>query len=194
MKILRPAITLIVFFTVFLGLIYPLVVTLIAQALFPHQASGSIISVDRKAVGSELIGQQFSDPGYFWGRLSATAPVPYNAAASSGSNLGPTNPALLKEVQDRIDQLHSADPDNTLPIPADLVTSSGSGLDPDITPAAALYQVHRVAQARNLPENEVRMLVERMTEDRFLGFIGERRVNVLKLNLELDLVAAEKGL
>ncbi len=194
MKILRPAITLIVFFTLFLGLIYPLAMTFIAQVCFPHQANGSIINVDGKAVGSELIGQEFSDPGYFWGRPSATSPVPYNAAASSGSNLGPTNPALFTTVQERIDALRAADPGNTLPIPADLVTSSGSGLDPDITPAAALYQVHRVAQARHLSEDEVRMLVERMTKDRFLGLIGEPRVNVLKLNLELDRLAAEKGL
>jgi K+-transporting ATPase ATPase C chain len=141
---------------------------------------------DGKTVGSELIGQPFDDPKYFWGRPSATSPFPYNAGASSGSNQGPTNPALKKAVQDRIDALRAADPGNTSPIPVDLVTASGSGLDPDISPAAALYQVRRVAKTRGLAEDAVRQLVEQHTQGRQFGFLGEPRVNVLKLNLALD--------
>ncbi|MBI5354759.1 MAG: potassium-transporting ATPase subunit KdpC [Chloroflexi bacterium] len=180
---LRPAFFMLLIFTVITGVIYPLAVTGIAQVLFPSQSNGSLIIVDGKAVGSELIGQQFDDPKYFWGRPSA---VGYNSTASSGSNYGPMNPALLDSVQTRIDALKSADPDNTLPIPVDLVTASGSGLDPHISIAAALYQVHRVASARGLSEAEVTSLVEKYTEGRQFGFLGEPRVNVLKLNLALD--------
>ncbi|HTQ46962.1 MAG TPA: potassium-transporting ATPase subunit KdpC [Polyangiaceae bacterium] len=188
---LRAAIVSLVAFTVITGFAYPLLVTGIAQAAFPRQANGSIIEKDGKAIGSSLVGQPFDDPRYFWGRLSATAdsnakPLAYNGAASTGSNLGPTNPALVEEVQGRIDALHAADPGNTQPIPIDLVTSSGSGLDPDISPAAAAYQAHRVAQARGLDEARVRQLVDEHTEGRQLGFLGEPRVNVLELNLALD--------
>ena len=184
--LLRPAIVLFVLLTVLTGLIYPLLVTGIAQVVFPRQANGSLIMKDGQAIGSTLIGQPFDDPKYFWGRLSATAPVPYNAAASSGSNLGPTNPALITAVQGRIDALKAADPANTQPIPVDLVTSSGSGLDPNISPAAADYQVARVAKARGLDESVVRQLVAQHTAGRDLGILGEPRVNVLELNLTLD--------
>jgi K+-transporting ATPase ATPase C chain len=173
-------------FTVLTGLLYPLVVTGIAQLAFPHQANGSLIVVNGKTVGSTLIGQQFTAPKYFWGRLSATGPYPYNAASSSGSNLGPSNPALLDEVKARIAALKAADPGNTQPIPVDLVTSSGSGLDPDISVAAALYQLPRVARVRGLNESAVRALVDQYTQGRTLGFLGEPRVNVLQLNLALD--------
>jgi K+-transporting ATPase ATPase C chain len=173
-------------FTVLTGLVYPLVVTGIALLVFPAQANGSLIVRNGQTVGSALIGQQFTDPRYFWGRLSATAPVPYNAAASSGSNLGPANPALLDEVKARIALLKVADPANTQPIPVDLVTSSGSGLDPDISVAAALYQIPRVARLRGLSETAVRTLVNQFTQGRQLGFLGEPRVNVLELNLALD--------
>ena len=180
---LRPAFFMLLIFTLITGVIYPLVVTGIAQVIFPSQANGSLIMADGKAVGSELIGQKFDDPKYFWGRLSAAG---YNAAASSGSNYGPMNPALMDMVQARIDALKAADPDNTLPIPVDLVTASASGLDPHISIAAALYQVHRVATARGLSEAEVQSLVEQYTEGRQFGIFGEPRVNVLKLNLALD--------
>lgn len=180
---LRPALTIFALLTVITGVIYPLAVTGISQALFPYQTNGSLIMVDGKAIGSELISQQFDDPKYFWGRPSATG---YNAAASSGSNYGPMNPALMDMVQARIDALNAADPENTLPIPVDLVTASGSGLDPHISVAAALYQVHRVASARGLNEADVQSLVEKYTEGRQFGFLGEPRVNVLLLNLALD--------
>jgi len=183
---LRPALILLVVLTVVTGVIYPVVVTVIAQVVFPHQANGSLIVKDGKVVGSALIGQPFDDPKYFWGRPSATTPFPYNAASSSGSNLSPTNPALVKSVQERVDALRAADPGNTAPVPVDLVTASGSGLDPHISPAAALYQVSRVAKARKLDPSVVRDLVERHTEGRQLGFLGEPRVNVLALNLDLD--------
>jgi K+-transporting ATPase ATPase C chain len=183
---IRPALMSLLIFTVLVGLLYPLVVTGIAQLVFPHQANGSLIVVNGKTVGSSLIGQQFTDPKYFWGRLSATGPYPYNAAASSGSNLGPTNPALLDEVKARIAALQAADPGNTQPIPVDLVTSSGSGLDPDISVAAALYQLPRIARLRGLSESAVRSLVNQYTRGRTLGFLGEPRVNVLELNLALD--------
>ena len=189
---LRPAFFMLLIFTLITGVIYPLAVTGIAQVLFPSQANGSLIMVGGKAVGSELIGQQFDDPKYFWGRISETGDFPYNAfnaetlTGSSGSNYGPLNPALTEMVQARIDALKAADPANTLPIPVDLVTSSASGLDPHISIAAALYQVHRVAQARGLSEEAVKSLVDEYTDGRQFGFLGEPRVNVLKLNLALD--------
>jgi K+-transporting ATPase ATPase C chain len=183
---LRPALVALLLFTLLTGLVYPLLVTGIAQLAFPRQANGSLIVQNGKTAGSSLIGQPFSAPKYFWGRLSATSPYPYNAAASSGSNLGPTNPALLSEVKARIAALKAADPGNTLPIPVDLVTSSGSGLDPDISIDAALYQVPRVARARGLSVSTVQALVNQYTQGRQLGFLGEPRVNVLELNLALD--------
>ncbi len=188
---IRPTLVSFAILTVLTGVAYPLLITGIAQAAFPNQANGSLIVRDGKPVGSRLIGQSFDSPNYFWGRLSATAdangkPLPYNAGASAASNLGPTNSALVDEVKARVDALVAADPDNAAPIPVDLVTSSASGLDPHITPAAALYQVHRVAKARHLDEEQVRALVQAHTEDRTLGFLGEPRVNVLELNLALD--------
>jgi K+-transporting ATPase ATPase C chain len=184
--LIRPALMTLLIFTLLTGVIYPLVVTGVAQLVFPHQANGSLITANGQTVGSELIGQQFDDPRYFWGRLSATGPFPYNAAASSGSNLGPSNPALLDAVQARIADLKAADPTNTQLIPVDLVTASGSGLDPNISIAAALYQIPRVARLRGLSETAVRALVDQFTQGRQFGFLGEPRVNVLKLNLALD--------
>jgi K+-transporting ATPase ATPase C chain len=183
---LRPALVLLAALTLITGLLYPLVVTGIAQVLFPRQANGSLIITDGKPVGSSLIGQPFDAPKYFWGRPSATSPFPYNAAASSGSNLGPTNDALMKAVQARIDALKTADPDNSLPLPVDLVTASGSGLDPHISPAAAEYQIRRIARVRGLDETDIRQLVAQHSEGRQLGVLGEPRVNVLALNLALD--------
>jgi K+-transporting ATPase ATPase C chain len=183
---LRPAIVALALLTLLTGVIYPLAVTGVAQIAFPHQANGSLIVEDGQARGSELIGQPFSDPRYFWGRLSATSPFPYNAASSSGSNKGPLNPALTDAAQARIAALQQADPQNTQPIPVDLVTASGSGLDPHISVAAALYQVPRVARARGWSEAQVRAQVDRFTEGRQFGILGERRVNVLKLNLALE--------
>ncbi len=180
---LRPAFIMLLVLTVITGVVYPLAVTGIAQAIFPTQSNGSLIVVNGRTYGSELIGQQFNDPKYFWGRLSAAG---YNASASSGSNYGPMNPDLLKAAQARIDALKASDPSNSLPIPVDLVTASGSGLDPHISVATALYQVHRVAQARGLSDAAVKSLVEEHTEGRQFGFLGEPRVNVLKLNLALD--------
>ena len=180
---LRPALTIFALLTIITGVVYPLIVTGVSQVIFPSQSNGSIITIDGKAAGSELIGQQFDDPKYFWGRVSA---VEYNADLSSGSNYGPLNPALLEAVQARMDALQAADPGNTLPIPVDLVTASASGLDPHISVAAALYQVHRVASARGLSEADVQSLVEQNIEGRQFGFLGESTVNVLKLNLALD--------
>ncbi len=183
---LRPAVMVFVLLTLVTGVAYPLVVTGIAQAVFPFQARGSLVVKEGKVVGSALIGQPFDDPKYFWSRPSATSPFADNAGASSGSNLSPTNPDLVKAVQGRVDALRAADPGNTAPVPVDLVTASGSGLDPHISPAASLYQVPRVAKARALDESAVRQLVAQHTERRQFGFLGEPRVNVLTLNLALD--------
>lgn len=181
----RPALVLLVFLTVITGVVYPAVVTAIAKVTMPGQADGSVIEENGRAVGSALIGQKFSDPRYFWPRPSATSPVPYNAAAGSGSNLAPGNPALAKAVWERVAALRAADP-ACGPVPVDLVTASASGLDPHITPAAAFYQVERVAKARSMPAETVRKLVEDHTEARTMGVLGEPRVNVLELNLALD--------
>jgi K+-transporting ATPase ATPase C chain len=185
-QIVRPALIFMVVMTVLTGVIYPLVITGISQVVFPHQANGSLLYHGDKLVGSELIGQPFDDPRYFWSRPSATGPVPYNAAASSGSNLGPIEPNLTAAFQSRAEALKAADPDNDKPIPVDLVTASSSGLDPHITPAAAEYQVSRVAKARGLEEKALRELVAKHTEPRTFGLLGEERVNVVTLNLELD--------
>ena len=183
---LRPALVILALLTLVTGVAYPLVVTGIAQAVFPFQARGSLVVKEGKMVGSALIGQPFDDPKYFWPRPSATSPFPDNAAASSGSNQGPLNPALAQAVQGRVDALRAADPGNAAPVPVDLVTASGSGLDPHISPAAALYQVPRVARERKLDVETVRALVERHIEGRTFGLLGEPRVNVLALNLALD--------
>jgi potassium-transporting ATPase KdpC subunit len=172
--------------TVLLGIVYPLVITGVAKVAFPAKAEGSLVYEGGKLIGSRLIGQSFSDPKYFWGRPSATTPQPYNGLASSGSNLGPLNPALIDQVKANAKALHQADPDNLRKIPVDLVTASASGLDPEISVAAARYQAGRVARARNLPIGEVEALIRAHQRGRMLGFIGERRVNVLELNLALD--------
>ena len=185
MRELRSAILIFLVLTVLTGLVYPLVVTGIAQAVFPHQAGGSLIVKNGQAVGSELIGQPFAGPRYFWSRPSATAPFPYNAASSGGSNLGPTNKALIDRVKGDVDRIRAAHPGKGL-VPVDLVTTSASGLDPHISPAAAIYQVERVAAARGLDPAALRQLVDRHTEGRWLGVIGDARVNVLELNLDLD--------
>ncbi|WP_233829074.1 potassium-transporting ATPase subunit KdpC [Paraburkholderia sp. ZP32-5] len=185
-NLFRPLIVIFVVLTAITGLAYPAVMTAFGQAVFHSQANGSLIEQDGKVVGSQLIGQQFDAPQYFWGRLSATSPMPYNPQGSSGSNLGPTNPALLDEVKGRLDALKAAGTDMSKPVPVDLVTSSGSGLDPEISPAAAAYQVERVAKARNVAANDVQALVDRYTTGRQFGLFGEPRVNVLKLNLALD--------
>jgi K+-transporting ATPase ATPase C chain len=182
-SLLRPTLVVFFLFTLLVGAVYPAAVTALAQVIFPDQANGSLITVDGRIVGSELIGQNFTDPGYFWGRPSA---VNYDAAASSGSNLGPNNPALLDAVEERIATLREADPANQAPIPADLVTASASGLDPHISVAGAYYQIHRVARARGLDETAVEALVDANTEGRQFGIFGEPRVNVLRLNLALD--------
>jgi len=185
-KILRPTIVLFVALSVVTGVVYPLAVTGIAKAVFPAQAAGSLIESGGKTVGSALIGQNFSDPKNFWGRPSATSPMANNATASSGSNQGPLNPALIDAVKGRITALQAADPENKRPIPVDLVTASGSGLDPHISVAAANYQAARVARARDIPLAQVQALIEQNTEGQLFGFLGEPRVNVLKLNLALS--------
>jgi potassium-transporting ATPase KdpC subunit len=184
--LLRPALSLLLALTVITGVIYPLVVTGVAQVAFGHAANGSVIERDGKKLGSELIGQAFSDPKYFWSRPSATTPFADNAAASGGSNLGPTNRALTEAAKQRIDALRAADPGNGAPVPIDLVTTSGSGLDPHISPAAAQYQLARVARVREKSTGEIEKLVAQATEGRQFGLFGEPRVNVLKLNLLLD--------
>ncbi|VVE14441.1 potassium-transporting ATPase subunit C [Pandoraea iniqua] len=188
--LLRPMLSLFVVLSVITGLVYPLVVTGIGRVAFSREASGSLIYKDGKPVGSALIGQNFDEPKYFWGRLSATAPMPDNALASGGSNFGPLNPALADAVKGRIAALREADPTAALPVPADLVTASASGLDPEISPAAAAYQVSRVAKARGLTPDAVQTLVARYTQGRQWGIFGEPRVNVLKLNLALDGLAS----
>ena len=185
-NILRPALVLFFILTLITGVAYPLLVTGAAQTLFPAQAGGSIIMRDGKAVGSELIGQNFTDPKHFWGRPSATGPMPYNAAASSGSNQAPLNPALTDAVKSRIEALRALESGNTQRVPVDLVTASASGLDPHISPAAASYQVGRVAKARGLASDKVQALVDAQTELPLFGFLGEPRVHVLKLNLAID--------
>jgi K+-transporting ATPase ATPase C chain len=185
-KLLLQSLLMLLAFTVLTGLVYPFAVTGIAQLCCARAAGGSLISRGDRLVGSELLGQPFDQPKYFWSRPSATSPQPYNGVASSGSNLGPTNPAQFDAVQARIDTLHQADPDNALPIPVDLVTASGSGLDPEISPAAAEYQLQRVARARGLPVQNVRNLITAHTRLRQWGIFGEPRVNVLELNLALD--------
>ncbi|MGZ8151514.1 MAG: potassium-transporting ATPase subunit KdpC [Methylovulum sp.] len=184
--VIKPALTMLLCFTVLTGVVYPLLVTFSAQVFFPTQANGSLLIANEQPQGSELIGQYFSRPEYFWGRPSATSPNPYNAAASGGSNYGPTNPALIAAVKDRIQALHAAGPRQQQLIPADLVTASASGLDPHISPGAAQFQINRIATARDLPPAKVAELVEQFTEARQFGVLGEPRVNVLKLNLALD--------
>lgn len=185
-KTLKPALLLFLLLTLITGVVYPVLVTIVSNATMPAQASGSLIVKDGKTIGSKLIGQNFSDPKYFWGRLSATSPQPYNGAASSGSNLGPLNPALTDNIKARIDALHAADPENKARVPVDLVTASASGLDPDISPAAAQYQIARIARVRNVPVAAVQKLVEQNTEGRQFGLFGEPRINVLAVNLALD--------
>ena len=188
-SLVRPAVTLFVLLTAVTGVVYPLAVTGVAKAAFPGQASGSLVMKDGQAVGSALIGQNFSDPKYFWGRPSATSPMAYNGANSGGSNQGPTNPALVDAVKGRIDALEAADPGNAAPVPVDLVTASASGVDPDISVAAARYQAARVARARGLPVATVQRLLEAHVQHKWLGVLGEERVNVLRLNLALDALA-----
>jgi potassium-transporting ATPase KdpC subunit len=187
--LIRPAVSLFVLLTAITGVIYPLAVTGVAKVAFPSRAAGSLIVKDGKTVGSSLIGQNFSDPKYFWGRPSATSPMPYNGSGSSGSNQGPLNPALVDAVKGRVEALKAADPGNALPVPVDLVTASASGLDPHISVAAAQYQATRVARVRGLAPDTVATLIAHHTEDRLFGLLGEARVNVLELNLDLDRTA-----
>lgn len=189
--LIRPAISLFVVLSAITGLLYPILTTGFGKLVFPEQASGSLIEQDHRLLGSALIGQQFSSPAYFWGRPSATGPMPYNGVNSGGSNFGPSNPAQKAAVADRVKALHDADPDNTQAIPVDLVTASGSGLDPEISPAGAAYQVLRVARARHADPQQLKQLVEQFTEAPQLGMLGEARVNVLKLNLALDKLVAK---
>jgi K+-transporting ATPase ATPase C chain len=193
LKHLRTSIIAIVLFTVLTGVLYPFLITGIAQLVFPSKANGSLLKNDGKVFGSELIGQSFSDPKYFWSRPSATGPFAYNAGASSGSNYGPINQSYLDGVQKRIQDLRTADPQNSKPIPVDLVTASGSGLDPHISVAAALYQLPRVSRIRDVNQDKLRSLVVQFTEGKQLGFLGEPRVNVLKLNLALDVMQSPSG-
>jgi len=186
MKDIKTALRFFLVLTVLTGILYPLAVTAISQVAMPDKANGSLIRQNGEVVGSRLIGQEFADPGYFWGRPSATPDKPYNAASSSGSNLGPTNPELSKQIKERVESLIKADPGNTQPVPTDLVTASGSGLDPDISVEAARYQVSRVAKARNATEQDIEQLVQKHTLRRQLGVLGEPRVRVLELNLDLD--------
>ncbi len=188
----RPMLVLLLLLTLVTGVVYPLVVTAIAATVFPSQAAGSLIERGGKVIGSRLIGQTFTDSAHFWGRPSATSPMPTDAANSSGSNLGPTNPALVDAVKGRVAALRAADPGNAAPVPVDLVSASASGLDPEISVAAALYQVNRVARAHKLAPDRVRALVDAERHDRVLGFLGEPRVNVLELNLALDALPAAR--
>ena len=185
-SLIRPAVTVFVLLTVVTGVLYPLAITGVAKLAFPNQAAGSLISKDGQAIGSTLVGQNFSDPKYFWGRPSATSPMAYNAANSGGSNQGPTNPALVDAIKGRVDALKAADPTNTADVPIDLVTASASGIDPEISVAAARYQVARVAKARGVSPDVIEARVARHTVDRLFGLLGEPRVNVLELNLDLD--------
>ncbi len=189
---IRTAVLLFAVMTLLTGIVYPFAVTGLAQALFPRQANGSLLKINEEKAASELVGQPFSEARYFWGRPSATMPVAYNGASSTGSNLGPSNRALTEAVQQRVTALRSADPDNTLPVPVDLVTASGSGLDPHISPAAALYQVPRVAKARGIDEGKVAELVRMHIQDRQFGIFGEPTVHVLRLNVALDRSAGEQ--
>ncbi|MEZ4590622.1 MAG: potassium-transporting ATPase subunit KdpC [Chloroflexota bacterium] len=191
LRYLRPVLVFLGGFTLLTGVIYSLLVTAVAQTLFPHQANGSLIEHDGRILGSELIGQPFDDPAYFWGRPSLTQPSPYNAAASAGSTTAPSNPALTERVAARIAALQTADPTNTGPFPVDLVTASGSGLDPHISLAAAEFQIERVAEVRGVDTAVIRQLVDEYTEGRTFGVLGEPRVNVLRLNLALDALAAD---
>jgi potassium-transporting ATPase KdpC subunit len=193
LKNFRIAFIMLALFTILTGLIYPLAITGIAQLVFPDKANGSLIKKSGKAAGSELIGQPFNDPKYFWSRLSATGSFSYNAGASSGSNYGPINPAFLNGVNKRVQDLKAADPLNTQPVPVDLVTASGSGLDPHISVAAALYQLERVAKKRNMQTAHIRTLIDEFTDGRTIGFLGEPRVNVLRLNLALDDIQSLSG-
>lgn len=186
LNVIRPALSVFILLTGLTGIAYPFLTTGIGQTLFPAQAHGSLLEKDGKVVGSGLIGQEFTDPKYIWGRLSATGPTPYNAAASSGSNLGPLNPALKAAVESRLAALREVDPNNTASVPVDLVTASGSGLDPHISPAAAYFQAGRVARLRQMPQARVEALIQQHTEGRQWGILGEPRVNVLQLNLALD--------
>ncbi len=192
LTLIRNAFVMLLLMTVLTGAAYPLVATGLAQAIFPAQSNGSLVMKDGKAVGSSLIGQSFTEPKYFWGRPSATTPMADNGASSTGSNLGPTNPALTDAVKQRIDALRTADPGNDAPVPVDLVTASGSGLDPEISPAAAQYQLMRVAKARGVEPAKVQQLVAQATAGRQFGLLGEPRVNVLQLNLALDALQAKR--
>ena len=191
MRTVYTSLLMLLLMTILTGVIYPLAVTSIGEIFFPYQSNGSIIEFTGKKIGSKLIGQHFSDPKYFWGRPSATSPNPYNASASSGSNLGPSNPALFVALKDRVDVLRSKNNQNSNLVPVDLVTSSASGLEPHITPASALFQIPRIAKTRNIEEKQIKILVDRFTEERTIGILGEKRVNVLLLNLALDQVNKE---